>query len=52
MQLEFEPFTDASAHVCHGRFYTQALSKALKQRLQDFYSRVGVVHASGAWTWS
>ena len=34
VQLEFEPFTDASAHQCQGRFYTQALSKALVQRLR------------------
>ena len=32
VQLKFEPFTDAAAHTCSGRFYTQALGKALGSR--------------------
>lgn len=32
VQLEFEPYTDPAAHVCGGRFYTQALSRSLSRR--------------------
>jgi hypothetical protein len=34
VQLEFEPFTDPSAQSCAGRFYTQALTQAIRQRLR------------------
>jgi hypothetical protein len=34
VQLEFEPFTDPLAHACAGRFYTQALIQAVRQRLR------------------
>lgn len=34
VQLEFEPFTDSSVRACAGRFFTQALGKALAARLR------------------